>query len=131
MRKLLLSIPIILLPLLGTAQTNTAVERPGYNASDIILLSVGVITGAMLVDFWISPALTIPEAVGISPAVAEAGAAGAVFGDQVAAATAARDATARIDVIYALIIGGGAVLGGLALDKLATWLGSESATYNP
>jgi hypothetical protein len=72
----------------------------------------------ILVDYLIGSALTVPTTNVLTPAIQEASAAGAVFGDQVAAATAARDAKARADVMHFLFLTTGAALGGWLLDQL-------------
>jgi hypothetical protein len=67
----------------------------------------------------------------ITPAVQEASAAGAVFGDQVAAATAARDAKARADVAYVVLLGTGALLGGWVFNQLDFWSTPDPAAPAP
>ena len=54
----------------------------------------------------------------LSPAIAEARAAGAVLGEQITAATEARDVAARRDLVYASIIGLGGLAGGWLISHL-------------
>jgi len=129
MRKLLVTSLFTLLPLVGTATTTTpSEETASYSLTDIALISAGAIAGAVLVDFLIGGSLTIPAADTLSPAAIEASAAGAVFGDQIAAATMVKDAKARADIIYALFIGSGAVLGAVALDNIWSWTTTTDST---
>jgi uncharacterized membrane protein YeaQ/YmgE (transglycosylase-associated protein family) len=51
------------------------------------------------------------------PAIQEARAAGAVFGEQIAAATEIRDAEARAAMIYTFLLGTGAVVGGWLVNR--------------
>lgn len=128
MRKSLMVVLITLLPITGTvAQDSANTESHGsYGIQDALLISVGIVAGVIIVDYLVSGALTVPKvtAVALEPVVQEASAAGAVFGDQVAAGTASMDAKARIDVMYALLVGSGAVLGGLIFNQISSFMSS-------
>jgi hypothetical protein len=131
MRKVLVVALLVVLPLVGQAQEVTEAKPAGYSLSNILLLSAGVVAGVLLVDFLVGSALTVPTASVITPAVQEASAAGAVFGDQVAAATAARDAKARADVAYVVLLGTGALLGGWVFNQLDFWSTPDLAAPAP
>lgn len=123
MRKTIVASLFVMLPIVGTAAPTTANESsPGYSVTDIMLISAGMVAGAVLVDFILAQTLTAPTTATVSStAVAEASAAGAVFGDKIAAATMIKDTKARADMLYALIVGSGAVLGAVALDHIWNW----------
>lgn len=123
MRKLLFAALFALLPLAGFARNVPSTPTPNHSLRNILLISAGMVVGAVVADLLIGSALTVPTTTVVTPAVQEASAAGAVFGDQVAAATAARDAKARADVIYVLVLGAGALMGGW----LVNWLSDTPA----
>ena len=104
---------------------STATDKNDFAQS--LLVTAGIVGGLIVVDIVTRGPLTTPllrmiglrsgaSAVAmrapISPAVAEARAAGAVLGEQITAATAARDAAARQDLVYVGILGVGAFIGG-------------------
>jgi hypothetical protein len=117
MRNIVFAALFALLPFAGYAQDTPNTGTSSYNFRNILLISAGVVVGIIVVDLLVGSTLTVPAANVMSPAVQEASAAGAVFGEQVAAATAARDAKARADVIYALLLGSGALLGGWLVNQ--------------
>jgi len=125
MRKILFAALFALLPLAGFAGDTPSTEPSNHNLRNILLISAGVVVGMIIVDLVVGGALTVPPANVMTPAVQEASAAGAVFGEQVAAATALRDAKARADVIYVLLLGTGALLGGWLVNQF------ESARPTP
>lgn len=125
MRRFFVAALLVLLPFTGMAQTAQSTESSGYNLRNIVLLSAGVVAGVLIVDYIFGSALTVPAASVMTPAIEEAGAAGAVFGDQVAAATAARDAKARADVVYGLLLGTGAIFGGWIFNQIGSLVSSE------
>jgi hypothetical protein len=131
MRKVLIVALLTVLPLIGQAQEIAEAKSTGYSLSNILILSAGAVAGVLLVDFLVGSALTVPTASVMTPAVQEASAAGAVFGDQVAAATAARDAKARADVVYAVLLGTGALLGGWIFNQLDFWTPPDPAALAP
>jgi hypothetical protein len=131
MRKVLIVALLTVLPLIGQAQEIAEAKPTGYSLSNILILSAGAVAGVLLVDFLVGSALTVPTASVMTPAVQEASAAGAVFGDQVAAATAARDAKARADVVYAVLLGTGALLGGWIFNQLDFWTPPDPAAPAP
>jgi hypothetical protein len=131
MRKVLIVALLTVLPLVGQAQEVAEAKPTGYSLSNILILSAGAVAGVFLVDFLVGSALTVPTASVMTPAVQEASAAGAVFGDQVAAATAARDAKARADVVYAVLLGTGALLGGWIFNQLDFWTPPDPAALAP
>lgn len=131
MRKVLIVALLTVLPLIGQAQEIAEAKSTGYSLSNILILSAGAVAGVFLVDFLVGSALTVPTASVMTPAVQEASAAGAVFGDQVAAATAARDAKARADVVYAVLLGTGALLGGWIFNQLDFWTPPDPAAPAP
>lgn len=124
MRKILIISCLMLLPVVGTAETVSDAESSGYNMTDIALISAGAVAGMLAVHFLVGEALTVPIASTMSSAAREASAAGAVFGDRIAAATLIKDAKARADMFYVLMLGSGAFWGALALDQVWNW------TYN-
>jgi len=121
---------LTIFPLVSQAQAPKA-KSSGYSLTNIIILSAGAVAGAFLVDYLVGSYLTVPAASVMTPAVQEAAAAGAVFGDQVAAATAARDAKARADVIYAVSLGVGALIGGWIFNQLDFWSASSETLKKP
>jgi hypothetical protein len=120
MRKVIIASLFAMLPVVSVATTTTTQES-GYSLTDIALISAGAIAGAVLVDFLVTRMLAAPIESVASSAIAEASAAGAVFGDQIAAATAVKDAKARVDMLYALAVGSGAILGAITLDQIWGW----------
>jgi len=127
MRKILFAALFALLPLAGFARDTPNNDPSNQNLRNILLISAGVVVGMIMVDLFVGSALTVPAANVMSPAVREASAAGAVFGEQVAAATSVRDAKARADVIYVLLLGAGALLGGWLINQFEPWAPTHSA----
>ena len=84
------------------------------------LLTGGALTGPLFTAVGLRPAAPVVAAVRapLSPAIAEARAAGAVLGEQITAATEARDVAARRDLVYASIIGLGGLAGGWLISHL-------------
>ena len=106
---------------LGKTLAVTAGVVGGVVVAD--LLTGGALTGPLLRTVGLRPALPAAAAAAarapISPAIAEARAAGAVLGEQITAATEARDVAARADMVYAGILGVGGVLGGWLVSHLS------------
>ena len=122
----------LMLPLSAFAQsqpaTATAADSDNGGLGKTLALTAGVVGGVVVADLLTGGALTGPllRTVGLrpalpavaavraplSPAVAEARAAGAVLGEQITAATEARDVAARADMVYAGILGLGGIAGG-------------------
>ena len=76
------------------------------------LLTGGTLTAPVLGIFGLRTAAPVAVAAAgapLSPAVAEARAAGAVLGEQITGATAARDIAARRDLVRVGILGAGAL----------------------
>ncbi len=121
-----------MLPLSAFAQSQPAVasaaDSDGGGLGKTLLVTAGVVGGIVVADVLTGGALTgpllrtvglrpaAPVAVAVraplSPAIAEARAAGAVLGEQITAATEARDMAARQDMVYVGILGLGGVVGG-------------------
>jgi hypothetical protein len=102
---------------LGRTLAITAGVVGGVVVAD--LLTGGALTGSLLTTVGLRP---VPAAVArapLTPAIAEARAAGAVLGEQILAATEARDAAARKDMIYAGVLGLGGLLGGWLVGHTA------------
>lgn len=119
MRKLLIATAFILLPLAGMAETTAnAAETQPYGWGRIMWVSAGVIGSAFLMDWLIGGPMTAPAVSIMHPAIQQAQAAGAVFGEHIAAATAIRDNQARAAMLYAVLVGTGAWLGGWIVDTL-------------
>lgn len=118
MRKIFLAAAVALLPLLASASGPSSVAAPdgdvgrGSGIGPVLLISAGVVGGLVVADLLVGGSMTTPFVKAVTPAMAEARAAGAVFGEQIAAATGLRDAEARADLLYALVVGSGALLGG-------------------
>ncbi|KOR30036.1 hypothetical protein TI03_00630 [Achromatium sp. WMS1] len=123
MRKILIAAVFVLFPLAGFAKDASSTETHVNGLSRILWVSAGVIGGVILVDMLVGGAMTAPVVSMMHPAVQQARAAGAVFGEQIAAATEIRDAEARASMAYAFLIGTGALLGG--------WLASYFVTSEP
>lgn len=117
MRKLFLAVVLSLSPLLASATTPNT-ESYDIELSRVLWISAGVVAGVVVADLLLGGMIIAPVASMTDPIMQEARAAGAVFGEQVAAATEIRDSQARAGIIYAILIGSGAVLGGLLVDKL-------------
>ncbi len=78
------------------------------------LLTGGTLTAPVLGLFGLRTAAPVAVAAArapLSPAVAEARAAGAVLGEQITGATSARDIAARRDLVRVGILGTGALVG--------------------
>ncbi len=103
---------------LGKTLAVTAGVVGGVVVAD--LLTGGALTGPLLRTLGLSPALPVAAAVRapVSPAIAEARAAGAVLGEQITAATEARDMAARADMVYAGLLGLGGITGGWLVSHL-------------
>ena len=130
-KSLVALVVALMLPLSAFAQnqpaTATAADDNG-GLGKTIAMTVGVVGGVVVADLLTGGSLTGPllRTVGlrpalpagtvaraaISPAVAEARAAGAVLGEQITGATEARDMAARADRVYAAILGLGGIAGG-------------------
>ncbi|MEI8393254.1 MAG: hypothetical protein WCF85_00860 [Rhodospirillaceae bacterium] len=142
MWKFLVAVMVALLPFSAFAQNQTA--QPTVAESDnggsfgkTLAVTTGVVGGIVIADLLTGGGLTgtLLTTVGlrsatpavaaaavrapISPAIAEARAAGAVLGEQILAATEARDAVARKDMIYAGALGLGGLVGGLFVSHYA------------
>lgn len=117
MRKLLIIAIFISFPLAGFAKGAPDIE-PSANSglSRILWISAGVIGGVVLADFLLGGVASAPVISMMHPAMQQARAAGAVFGDQIAAATIIRDNQARAAMTYAFLLGAGALLGGWAVN---------------
>ena len=123
----------LMLPLGAAAQTAApspqlavAAEADSDGSTRTLLIVAGVISGIVVADLLSGGTLTAPilTAVGlraappvvaaapISPAMLEARAAGVVLGEQITAATAARDAAARRDLAKLGALALGAIGGG-------------------
>ncbi|KOR31288.1 hypothetical protein TI04_01705 [Achromatium sp. WMS2] len=118
MRKLIIAAIFFCLPLTSMAKDAVAPDTgPTMTLNRILLISAGVIGGVFLADFLIGGSLTAPVVHMMSPAMQQARNAGAVFGEQVAAATAIRDNQARASMVHAILVVSGALLGGWAVDQ--------------
>jgi hypothetical protein len=137
MRKsIVVLVAACMLPVAAFAQAQPA-EPAADNGSFTKTLAItgGVVGGLVIADLLTGGALTAPllRAVGLraaapaaaavaraplTPAVAEARAAGAVLGEQITGATEVRDAAARSDLAYVGILGGGALIGGWLISHL-------------
>jgi hypothetical protein len=119
MRKMFLAALFALLPVMAVAKGGTETEGAPDGIRQILWISAGVVAGVVLVDLLFDGvAVAAPVANVVTPAMQEARAAGAVFGEQIAAATGARDAEARADMLYALLVGTGALLGGWVVSHM-------------
>jgi len=141
MWKFVVAVLVALLPFSAFAQNQPAMptdgDAGGSGLGKTLAITAGVVGGVVVADILTGGSLTgpllttvglrraAPVAVGaaarapISPAIAEARAAGAVLGEQILGATEARDAAARKDMLYAGIIGLGGILGGLFANHYA------------
>ncbi len=131
MRRILLAVIVSMFPWLATATEPTGGTSGGMlshdNIKHVLLVSAGVIGGFVIADLLIGGAVTEPIVTEVvTPAMQEARAAGAVFGRQIAAATNLRDAEARADMLYALVLGTGALLGGWLVSRYAASPSPES-----
>ena len=123
MRKIFLVVIAALLPLLALgnepppAHERSSARSHNSDISHILMVSAGVIGGLIIADLLVGGVMTTPFVEAVTPAMQEARAAGAVFGEQIAAATGLRDAEARADLLYALIAGSGALLGGWMANR--------------
>lgn len=124
MRRLFVIVLIALLPTTGTFAQGGASSEEAFSLGDALLVSAGIVVGVVAMDYLISGALKVPAVspATLNPVIQEASAAGAVFGDQVAAGTATMDAKARADVMYVFLLGSGAVIGGWLFDQLGSFL---------
>jgi hypothetical protein len=120
MRKVFIAAIFMLVPLAGfaeaapSADTNTNVSS---GISQILWISAGVVGGALIVDMLVGGTVTAPIVSMMHPAIQQARAAGAVFGEQIAAATIIRDNQARAAMAYALLVSAGGILGGWAVNR--------------
>jgi len=117
MRKIFIAAICVLFPLAGFARGTPSSETPTSGLNHILWVSAGVVGGVILVDLLVGGAVTAPVASVMNPAIQEARAAGAVFGEQIAAATEIRDAEARAAMVYTLLLGTGALLGGWLVNR--------------
>ncbi|MEI6560050.1 MAG: hypothetical protein WCO00_16755 [Rhodospirillaceae bacterium] len=138
-KSLVALVVALMLPLTAFAQSQpavaTAAESDTGGIGRTVALTAGILGGVVVADLLTGGALTYPllRSVGlrpalpaaalvrapISPAVAEARAAGAVLGEQITAATEARDMAARKDMIYAGVLGAGGLVGGWLASHLS------------
>ena len=139
-KSLVALVVALMLPLSAFAQSQPAVasaaDSDNGGLGKTLLLTAGVVGGVVVADLLTGGSLTGPllRTVGLrpaapvaavavraplSPAIAEARAAGAVLGEQITAATEARDVAARADMVYAGILGVGGVLGGWLVSHLS------------
>ena len=102
---------------LGKTLAVTAGVVGGIVVADI--LTGGSLTGSLLTSVGLRPAAAAAARAPLSPAVAEARAAGAVLGEQITAATEARDMAARRDLVYAGLLGVGGIAGGWLVSHLS------------
>jgi hypothetical protein len=138
MRKFLFAVMVALLPVSAFAQTQPAqpaavADSDGGGYGRTLAITAGVVGGLVVVDLLTGGSLTssllttvglrqaapvVVARVPLSPAIAEARAAGAVLGEQITGATEARDIAARRDMLYAGALGAGALAGGLLVSHL-------------
>lgn len=118
MRKIFFAAVLILSPLLATATETATTESNDAGLSRMVWISVGVVAGVVIADLLMGGMITAPIVSMADPVMQEARAAGAVFGEQVTAATQIRDSQARASMMYAVLIGSGAILGGWLVDRL-------------
>jgi hypothetical protein len=118
MRKILVAAIFALFPLAGLANDGIPAERPTSGLNHFLWISAGVVGGIILVDLLVGGSMTAPVVSMMNPAIQEARAAGAVFGEQIAAATEIRDAEARAAMAYTILIGAGALLGGWLVNRM-------------
>lgn len=133
MRKsVVVLVAALMLPVSAFAQTPPApASAPAADEGSAVrtlAITAGIIGGLVVADILAGGSFTAPllRVVGLraapaaaaatvaplSPAVAEARAAGAVLGEQITGATAVRDSAARSDLAYVGILGVGALTGG-------------------
>lgn len=117
MRKILITAIFILFPLAGFAKGAPATATPTSGLNHFLWVSAGVVGGIILVDLLVGGAMTEPVISAMNPAIQEARAAGAVFGEQIAAATEIRDTEARAAMLYTFLVGAGALLGGWIVNR--------------
>jgi hypothetical protein len=117
MRKIAITAIFVLFPLAGFARGTQSAEAPTSGLNHILWVSAGVVGGVILVDLLVGGAVTAPVVSVMNPAIQEARAAGAVFGEQIAAATEIRDAEARSAMLYTFLIGAGALAGGWLVSR--------------
>ena len=138
-KSLVALVVALMLPLSAFAQsqpaTATAADSDTGGAGKTLAITAGVVGGLVVADLLTGGALTTPllRTVGLrpaapvaaavraplSPAIAEARAAGAVLGEQITAATEARDMAARRDLVYAGLLGVGGIAGGWLVSHLS------------
>lgn len=124
MRKILIVAAFSLLPLTGFAEGTThTTDTYASSVGRALVITAGVVGGIFLADYLIGASMIAPIAPMTHPDVQQARAAGAVFGQQIAAATAIRDTEAKVAMAYTLLVGSGAILGGL----LVKWLFLDTA----
>jgi hypothetical protein len=117
MRKIGIAAIFVLFPLAGFARGTQGAEPPTSGLNHILWVSAGVVGGVILVDLLVGGAVTAPVVSVMNPAIQEARAAGAVFGEQIAAATEIRDAEARAAMLYTFLVGAGALAGGWLVSR--------------
>jgi hypothetical protein len=144
MWKFLVAVMIAVAPISAYADDKSAppaTNEAGGGLGRTMLITAGVVGGVVIADVLTGGALTAPilafvglgqkapataaaavsaVAQPVSLAMQEARAAGAVFGEQIAAATQVRDMAARSDMLYAGTIGLGGLLGGFLISRFAS-----------
>ena len=139
MWKTLVAVLAVMLPLSAFAQNQPSIPTAAdadAGGGKALAITAGVIGGILVADVLVGGGLTgsLLSAVGLrsaapvaataaraplSPAIAEARAAGAVLGEQILGATEARDVAARRDMLYAGVVGLGGLVGGLVTSHFA------------
>lgn len=119
MKKAIFAIALSLsvMPLVSSANS-APTESYDSGLSRVLWISAGMVAGVLLTDFLVGGVITAPIVSMTDPVVLQARSAGAVFGEQVVAATGIRDAQARASMIHALLVGSGAILGGWLTNKV-------------
>jgi hypothetical protein len=148
MKRMIAIVSLSLLPLLGHAEsagaapivaTPSAAVAPAAEDSGsawrTLAAGVGVVGGVIVADLFMGGALTASlfgwgttapaGPVVYSPEVLSARAAGAVLGEMITPATSIRDAAARRDMFYTLVLGLGGAVGAVATYW---WAGSTMDT---
>ena len=101
----------------------------GMSLGSVLMTGLGVVGGVLLTDYALGGNLAV-RLVGLAPVMpsgyltsdpvfAETRQAGAVVGERIAAATAARDVPARMDLVRGMAVIGSGLLGGLAVLNLS------------
>ena len=154
MKKVIMVLCLSLLPLIASAEEKSTVAPAPTTAPPpataeaaasadsghvwrTVATTLGVVGGVIAADLLVGGTLTASlvgwgptvaaAPVVYSPAVLAARAAGAVLGEMIAPATAIRDAAARADMLYALLLG----VGGVAGATIIYWLTGSSSPEAP